>query len=62
MPEEFSNCPYGLAVRLSPRPGIGGNLELVDVTRQPAFIDTWNPGWPPMPAINEEAVPWNPSR
>ncbi|MER7109419.1 VOC family protein [Streptomyces sp. NPDC000229] len=62
MPEEFSGCPYGRPFAYHRVPGIGANLELVEITRQPSFIDAWNPGGDPMPAINEEAYPWNASR
>ncbi|MCT7350824.1 VOC family protein [Streptomyces sp. 15-116A] len=61
MREEFSGCPYGRPFAYHRVPGIGADIELVDISRQPSFIDAWNAGGPPMPAINEEAHPWNPS-
>ncbi|MEV7807586.1 SDR family oxidoreductase [Microbispora sp. NPDC088329] len=34
---------------------IGGRVEVVALARQPAFIDAWNPGGEPMPAVGAGA-------
>ncbi|WP_432930714.1 VOC family protein [Microbispora sp. CA-135349] len=59
-PEEFSGCPFGRPFAYHRVTSIGGRVEVVALAQQPAFIDAWNPGGEPMPAINEEAHPWNP--
>ncbi|MFH8403868.1 VOC family protein [Streptomyces sp. NPDC018019] len=61
-PQTFSGCPFGRPFAYHRLDSLGGHVELVGLGRQPVFIDTWNPGGDPMPAINEEAYPWNPSR
>ncbi|KUM74792.1 VOC family protein [Streptomyces curacoi] len=60
-PQAFSGCPYGRPFAYHHIDSIGGHVELVGHGRQPSFIDAWNPGGDRMPAINEEAHPWNPS-
>ncbi|GAA0276640.1 hypothetical protein GCM10009527_086330 [Actinomadura nitritigenes] len=51
--ETFSGCPYGRAFAYHRVDSIGAHVELVDQGLQASFLDTWNPGGPPMPAIDE---------
>lgn len=60
-PQAFSGCPYGRPFAYHRLNSIGSHIELVDQDRQQSFIDTWHHGGQPMPAINEETFPWNPS-
>ncbi|MET8681760.1 VOC family protein [Streptomyces sp. NPDC004647] len=60
--EAFSGCPYGRPFAYHRMDSIGGHIELVDLGRQPSFLDAWHSGGDPMPAIDEEAFPWNPLR
>lgn len=52
-PQTFTGCPYGRPFAYHHLDSIGAHVELVDADRQPAFIDAWNPGGAPMPAIDE---------
>ncbi|MFF2516594.1 VOC family protein [Streptomyces sp. NPDC058086] len=54
--EAFSGCPFGRAFAYHRLDTIGGHIELVDITRQPSFQRSWNPGGQPMPAINESSA------
>ncbi|MFH8738412.1 VOC family protein [Streptomyces sp. NPDC017964] len=54
--EAFSGCPFGRPFAYQHVDSIGGHLELVDVTRQPAFLQSWNPSGQPMPAIEESSA------
>jgi hypothetical protein len=51
--ESFSGCPYGRQFAYHHLESIGADIELVDLDLQPSFLETWNPGAPSMPAINE---------
>ncbi|SDY94176.1 Glyoxalase/Bleomycin resistance protein/Dioxygenase superfamily protein [Saccharopolyspora shandongensis] len=55
LPEEFSGCPYGRAFAYHRMDSIGARIELVDASRQPQFLQTWNPAGAPMPAIDEHS-------
>ncbi|MEU5852621.1 VOC family protein [Saccharopolyspora shandongensis] len=55
LPEEFSGCPYGRAFAYHRMDSIGARIELVDASRQPQFLQTWNPAGAPMPAIEEHS-------
>ncbi|TDC72160.1 VOC family protein [Streptomyces hainanensis] len=61
LPQAFTGCPLGRPFAYHRLDSIGAHVELVEAGRQPGFIDTWNPGGRPMPAIDEEAHPWNQS-
>ncbi|NGO78250.1 VOC family protein [Streptomyces sp. YC504] len=54
-PEEFSGCPYGRAFAYHRMDSVGARVELLDLALQPGFLETWNPGGSPMPAIDETA-------
>ncbi|WP_030663133.1 VOC family protein [Streptomyces rimosus] len=53
VPVDFSGCPYGRPFAYHRMDSIGARVELVDVSRQPAFLDRWHPGGAPMPALDE---------
>ncbi|KAA5826484.1 VOC family protein [Saccharopolyspora hirsuta] len=53
LPEDFSGCPYGRAFAYHRVDSIGARVELVDLTRQQPFLETWHPTGTPMPAIDE---------
>ncbi|MDG4864491.1 VOC family protein [Streptomyces sp. T-3] len=53
IPEEFNGCPYGRAFAYHRMDSIGARIELLDLALQPGFLETWNPGGTPMPAIDE---------
>lgn len=55
-PEVFSGCPHGRPFAYHRMDAIGGHIELVDLARQPSFLETWNPGGQPMPAIDESSA------
>ncbi|MFD4482972.1 VOC family protein [Streptomyces sp. NPDC058471] len=55
-PEVFSGCPHGRPFAYHRMDTIGGHIELVDLARQPSFLETWNPGGQPMPAIDESSA------
>ncbi|MGK5558397.1 VOC family protein, partial [Actinomadura kijaniata] len=44
LPETFTGCPYGRPFAYHRVDSIGGHVELVDLTRQAAFLETWNLG------------------
>jgi hypothetical protein len=54
--ETFSGCPHGRAFAYHRVDAIAGHIELVDVARQPFFLNTWNPGGQTMPAIDESST------
>lgn len=51
-PVGFDACPYGRRFTYHRLNSIGARLELVDISGQDTFLDTWNPGGPAMPALN----------
>lgn len=53
IPTEFSGCPHGRAFAYHRMDSIGARVELVDVSLQPGFLETW--GGAPMAAIDETA-------
>ncbi|RKT82549.1 Glyoxalase/Bleomycin resistance protein/Dioxygenase superfamily protein [Saccharopolyspora antimicrobica] len=53
IPEDFSGCPHGRAFAYHRMDSIGARIELVEASRQPAFLETWHPTGAPMPAIDE---------
>ncbi|GAA2136178.1 VOC family protein [Actinomadura napierensis] len=57
LPETFSGCPYGRPFAYHRVDSIGAHVELVDRSVQASFLETWHPGGPSMPAIDEEARP-----
>ncbi|MEV4163088.1 VOC family protein [Nonomuraea dietziae] len=52
-PETFSGCPYGRSFAYHHLDSIGAHIELVDLSRQPSFLETWQPDGTPMPGIIE---------
>lgn len=52
-PVDFSGCPHGRPFAYHRMDSIGARVELVDLSRQQAFLQAWQPGGPPMPAIVE---------
>lgn len=52
MPSEFIGCPYGRPFAYHRVDSIGARFEIVDVSAQAAFLDGWNPGGTPMPALD----------
>jgi hypothetical protein len=50
---DFSGCPYGRPFAYHRLDSIGGRVELVDVTRQPSFLQKWHSDGGPMPVIDE---------
>jgi len=50
-PVEFDACPYGSRFTYHRLDSVGTRIELVDISAQVAFLDTWNPGGPAMPAL-----------
>ncbi|MEU6994204.1 VOC family protein [Streptomyces sp. NPDC046465] len=57
LPVDFSGCPYGRPFAYHRMDSIGARVELVDVSRQAAFLDAWHPVGEPMPVIDESAAP-----
>ncbi|MEK2479304.1 MULTISPECIES: VOC family protein [Streptomyces] len=55
MPVDFSGCPYGRPFAYHRMDSIGARIELVDVSRQTAFLDKWHPGGEAMPVIDENS-------
>ncbi|GAB2623230.1 VOC family protein [Streptomyces capparidis] len=53
-PTDFSGCPHGRPFAYHRVDSIGARVELVDLTRRPAFTDRWHPDDTPMPALPEE--------
>lgn len=51
-PSDFSGCPYGRPYSYHPVESLGVRLEMMDVSRQTAFLDSWNPGGASMPAVD----------
>ncbi|MFH8476227.1 VOC family protein [Streptomyces sp. NPDC018000] len=49
---EFSACPLGRPYVYHMVKSIGVSLELMDITRQEKFLDTWDPGAEPMSAFD----------
>jgi len=49
-PTRLDACPYGSRFTYHRMDSIGSRIELVDVSKQAAFIDTWNPGGPRLSA------------
>jgi hypothetical protein len=56
LPVDFSGCPYGRPFAYHHMDSIGARVELVDLSRQGGFLSRWQPGGPPMPAIDEDTV------
>ncbi|MFJ9415029.1 VOC family protein [Streptomyces sp. NPDC101227] len=50
-PADFSGCPYGRPFAYHRMDSIGARVELVDLARQPAFLEAWNPGGAAMPPV-----------
>lgn len=50
-PVEFDACPYGSRFSYHRLDSIGARIELVDISGQAGFLDTWNPRGQPMPAL-----------
>lgn len=53
LPEDFNGCPYGRPFVYHKVDSIGARFELVDASLQRFFLDTWNPGGPPMPSLGQ---------
>ncbi|MFE3456057.1 VOC family protein [Nocardiopsis aegyptia] len=51
MPEDFSGCPYGRPFAYHRVEGIGARVEMVDASRQEAFLRAWDPGGAAMPVL-----------
>ncbi|ANY06948.1 VOC family protein [Pseudonocardia sp. HH130630-07] len=51
-PIEFDSCPYGRSFTYHRLPGLGARIELVDVSVQPGFRETWSPAAAPMPTLD----------
>ncbi|MGW2706693.1 VOC family protein [Streptomyces sp. NPDC001340] len=54
--EVFSGCRHGRSFAYHRMDAIAGHIELVDLAKQPSFLQTWNPGGQPMPAIDETSA------
>lgn len=50
-PVDFDACLYGSQFTYHRLNSIGVRLELVDISGQDAFLDTWKPSGPPMPPL-----------
>ncbi|MGI8711434.1 MAG: VOC family protein [Acidimicrobiales bacterium] len=57
LPSGFDGCPYGRSFAYHRMDSIGARIEIVDVAAQPAFLQTWNPGGEPMPALGDPEGP-----
>ncbi|MGC5346222.1 VOC family protein [Streptomyces sp. DT171] len=51
-PTDFSGCPYGRPYSYHRVGSVGIRLEMMDVSRQPGFLDRWDPGAEAMPAFD----------
>ncbi|WBB81890.1 VOC family protein [Micromonospora sp. WMMD882] len=52
MPQEFSGCPFGRPYTYHRVESLGVRLEMMDVSRQPMFLASWNPNGQVMPAFD----------
>lgn len=50
-PVDFDACPYGGRFTYHRLDSIGARIELVDVTNQQGFLESWNPGGAQMPSL-----------
>lgn len=53
LPVDFSGCPHGRPFVYHRMDSVGARVELVDASRQAAFLGRWQPGGEPMPVIDE---------
>ncbi|MFC4016071.1 VOC family protein [Nonomuraea purpurea] len=51
-PLDFDARSYGRPWAYHRMPGLGLRIELVDISIQPEFLRTWNPGGATMPPLN----------
>ncbi|WP_410657260.1 VOC family protein [Amycolatopsis sp. lyj-112] len=51
-PLEFDSCPFGRPFTYHRIDSIGARVELVDLTAQEGFLNTWKPGAAPMPPLD----------
>lgn len=51
-PLDFDSCPYGRSFSYHNLPSIGSRVELVDVSAQDGFRQTWSPNGPVMPPLD----------
>lgn len=56
-PVEFDACPYGRSFTYHRLDSVGLRVELVDVSVQSAFLDTWSPGGAAMPTLTLDDDP-----
>lgn len=56
-PVEFDSCPYGRSFTYHRLDSLGIRVELVDLAVQSTFLDTWQPGGPPMPPLDLDHEP-----
>ncbi len=54
LPADFDGCPYGRPFAYHRVDSIGARFEIVDASAQPGFLDNWNPGGSPMPALERQ--------
>ncbi|MFF3764298.1 VOC family protein [Streptomyces sp. NPDC001922] len=52
LPLEFTGCPYGRPYAYHRADSLGVRLEMMDVSRQEAFLKQWNPGGESMPVFD----------
>jgi len=57
LPQDFDGCPYGRSFAYHAVDSIGARIEIVDSAVQPAFLQAWNPGGDPMPALGDPGGP-----
>ncbi len=57
IPPDFNGCPYGRSFADHRIDSIGARIEIVDSAVQPAFLQAWNPGGDPMPALGDPGGP-----
>jgi len=57
LPPDFDGCLYGRSFAYHRMDSIGARIEIVDMAAQPAFLQAWNPGGDPMPALGDPEGP-----
>lgn len=50
--QQFSACPLGRPYTYHKVESLGVDLEMMDASRQPRFVASWDPGAPHMPAFD----------
>jgi hypothetical protein len=52
LPKGFDACMFGRAFAYHEVSSIGSRFEVVDASAQPGFIEAWDSGGQPMPALD----------